>query len=206
VLQREHLVPGRYRFSIQCEGHVGPAVDVDLGPGRLTDLGQVVVVAPFHVRLALHGGADAGELSCSLSPLEPPGHAAFHAASYRLSARNGEASADIAPGRYRLRATGKGVGALLMFDTRQLGDAPLVVELHAESELRVDSTKLAAPARLLLTNPAGDVLSDRWVTWQGRWSLQLPAGSYRWSLRGLDGAERAGTVTVGGDPATLALQ
>lgn len=206
VLLQERLLPGRYQLTVQVAGRVAPPLTVDLVPGRLTDLGQIPVATPFVLRATVTGGDDGAELNVTLQPLDAIEVPGTGRRSLRLGVRKRELQAELWPGRYRLRITGKGLGAAREFDTRQLGDAALAIELQTETELQLDSTQLADPAQFVLTDGRGVVWSDRWITWQSRWNQQLPPGEYRWSLRGLDGNERTGAVTVAASGGKLVLQ
>ncbi|MBZ0150285.1 MAG: hypothetical protein K8J09_02050 [Planctomycetes bacterium] len=206
VLLQERLLPGRYQLTVQVAGRVAPPLTVDLVPGRLTDLGQIPVAAPFVLCATVTGGDDGAELNVTLQPLDAVEVPGTGRRSLRSGVQQRELKAELWPGRYRLRITGKGLGAAREFDTRQLGDAALAIELQTEPELQLDSTQLADPAQLALTDGRGVVWSDRWITWQSRWNQQLPPGDYRWSLRGLDGNERGGAVTVAATGGKLVLQ
>ncbi len=206
VLQQERLLPGRYQLTVQVAGRVAPPLTVDLVPGRLTDLGQIPVAVPFVLRATVTGGDDRAELNVTLQPLDVVEVPGTGRRSLRSGVQQRELKAELWPGRYRLRVTGKGFGAAREFDTRQLGDAKLTIELQPEPELALDSTQLADPARLVLTDSRGVQWSDRWITWQSRWNQQLPPGAYRWSLRGLDGRERTGDVVMSATGGTLLLR
>jgi len=198
-LEQTKLRPGRYQLTIGSEGSGGPVAYVDLPPGRTTDLGTVVLVPSFKLRIRLVGLADDKKGSASLMPLDAMANAALTPRSLRLGVQKGEIQVNVAPGRYRLRVTDGTNGAMLELDTKQLGEEPLTVTLAPEPTLRIDSRELAESARLVLRSGAGAVVYDRWITWRSEFSVQLPAGEYRATTQGLRSEPREESVAL---PAT----
>ncbi|HEU4419059.1 MAG TPA: carboxypeptidase-like regulatory domain-containing protein [Planctomycetota bacterium] len=196
--EQTKMRPGRYQLTIGAEGSSGPIAYVDLPPARTTDLGTVVLVKSFRLRIRLVGLADDKRGSANLVPLDAMANAALTPRTLRLGMQKGEIQANVAPGRYRLRVTDGTSGAMLELDTRQLGDEPFLVTLASEPTLRVDSRELDGPARLVLRTGTV-VVYDRWITWRSEFSVQLPAGEYRATTQGLRGEPREEAVAL---PAT----
>lgn len=199
----DHL-PGQFRLSIECEGFASLLGDVVMPSGETVDLGTLRLQPQRELRIEILDVPDDAKLSGWLTPLAAPQHADLSSSPHALAIRNGKAQAQVADGRYRLRLTGAG-GASLEFDTQQLGDRPLTVTLQPEAKLKIDSSAVMQPTRLLLQAPDGGVVLDRWVTWRGLWDRDVLPGTYRVTLQPLGDAARTLSVDVPPDGATLTM-
>ena len=121
-----------------------------------------------------------------------------------VSVRAGVIKTKVAEGRYRLVLAGAG-GAILEFDTRTLGDAPLRVKLQPEATITFDSTGLQGPTQLVVRSAAGAVTLDRWVTWRSKWDSRVLPGTYTVTVRPLVGAPREQTLAVPMEGTTFTL-
>ncbi|MBP8300976.1 MAG: carboxypeptidase regulatory-like domain-containing protein, partial [Planctomycetes bacterium] len=149
-----NLVPGLFRFSVQCEGYNLPSCNLELAPGSVTDLGSLVMSAKRELLIEVEGASEGDELRGSLTALQPMPHASLSPEASRLPVKAGVIKTSVAEGRYRLVLTGAG-GVRLEFDTRTLGDAPLRVKLQPEATITFDSTGLQGPTQLVVRSAAG---------------------------------------------------
>jgi hypothetical protein len=198
------LHPGLLEFTVHCRGHHFPQRSITLRPGTVTDLGTLQATSGRSLTIQLEGATPEKEPSVTLTPIDPPPHPALGPGELRLSAQEGRVQVELADGRYRLHVRGAG-GAVQTFDTRALGDAPLVVRLAPEAVLQVDSSATSAPTRLVFTNSDGVPVFDRWVTWRSRWNLGLLPGAYQVTTTPLGGAPTSRSLDVPLEGAKLML-
>jgi len=193
--ERTGLRPGRYSLSVLAEGREATA-EVDLAPGRITDVGTVVLAELAELRIRVPELADEAQASCTLQVLGAVPNPMLRPRQQRLGLRKGEVDAKVVPGRYLLRVTHKGGGAQLELDTQRVGTEPLVVTLVPEPSLRIDPREIDEPVRCEVRSTNGQLVYDRWVTWTRTFDVQLPVGTYRVSVTRLDGPPRDEMLTV----------
>lgn len=199
-----NLVPGLFRFSVQCEGYILPPCNLELAPGSVTDLGSLPMLSSRELRIEVEGAPEGDGLRGALTALQPMPHASLRAGASSLSVRAGVIKTKVAEGRYRLVLAGAG-GAILEFDTRTLGDAPLRVKLQPEATITFDSTGLQGPTQLVVRSAAGTATLDRWVTWRSKWESRVLPGTYTVTVRPLVGAPREQTLSVPMEGVTFTL-
>ncbi len=176
--------PGLLNLDIQVKDRVAPLLNVEVAPGATIDLGAIAVHVPIEFKATL---VDApAEVQVSLVPLDQPAHPALKVRGTHFgSARNGEFTARIAPGRYRLRgtppvrSTGSTAGGLAVveFDTQSLTAEPLRVPMQATAKL-----KITPPAnrrvQLAIRDAAGLPHFRRWLSWTTTFDLNLVPGEF----------------------------
>jgi hypothetical protein len=173
--------------------------------GATVDLGAVPVVAPVTFEAVFEAAPTGAELQIGLTSLEPPPHAALRARTGRYgSVKTGTFSAQVAPGRYRVRASAPGVLAVAETDTRKLAGEPLRVPMQATGKLRV--TPPEEPAQLAVRDAAGTPLFRRWLTWSTPFDVELLPGSYTIEVTPFGGAPATRTLEIGAAGAALDLR
>lgn len=201
---RADLAPGLFQLTISCQGHEFAPSQITLRPGAVTDLGQVQAMPARAVTIRLAGVAEGRIPLGSMWLLDATNHAALRPFEHRLPFRNGEVKLELVDGRYLLQVRGAGAVRRVV-DTRTLGDAPLVVELHPEAKLQIDPSATTTPTRLVLTAEDGTVVHDRWVTWRGRWEMPLLPGRYQVAITPLGGTTSTRSLDLPSDGAKLVL-
>ncbi|MCB9886354.1 MAG: carboxypeptidase regulatory-like domain-containing protein [Planctomycetes bacterium] len=198
------LLPGEFQLALACDGHASPMFTIALSPGSITDLGTIVLPPQRDLRIEVRDAPEGDGLRGWLESLDAPPHGSLRVRSARLTLRQGAATLQVAEGRYRLRLSGAG-GALLDFDTRTLGEGPLVVTLQPEATIDFDPSGTAGPTHLVVRAPSGAVVLDRWVTWRGRWQQSVLPGTYSVTVEPLLGAAREQQLVVGPGGAAFSL-
>lgn len=203
-LEQTELLPGEFRLSVSCEGYAAPSCSIVLAPGAVTDLGALVLLPQRSLRIEVQDAPEGDALRGSLLPLGAMPHASLQPDAMSLGVRAGVATVSVADGRYRLVLSGAG-GARVEFDTRTLGDQPLVVKLQPEGAIDFDPSGLDGPTRVVLRAADGVAVLDRWVTWRTRWQQPVLPGAYTLSVQPLVGAAREQQLVVGSDAVSCTL-
>ncbi len=196
-LELTELLPGEFRLSVACEGYAAPSCSIVLLPGAVTDLGTLVLLPQRSVRIEVQDAPEGDALRGSLLPLGAMPHASLQPDAMRLGLQAGVTTVQVADGRYRLVLSGAG-GARVEFDTRTLGDQPLVVKLQPEGAIDFDPSGFDGPTRVVLRAADGVAVLDRWVTWRTRWQQKVLPGTYTVSVLPLVGPAREQQLVVGG--------
>jgi len=192
------LRPGLLTLEARAGKRTATHNIVSVRPGEVLDLGDVLVAEARTIsgRLeGLSGKADACRITAV--SLDPPPHASLRAreGNARVEA-DGTFKLFVMDGRYRLRATGAG-GAVMDFDTRTLGDQPLVVQLAKEAQLRLDVQSNGEPFELAVFDAGGRELMRRDLQHGWKFPLWFLPGDYRLELKDGSGKVDTRRITLG---------
>jgi hypothetical protein len=170
--------------------------EVDLPPGELLDLGDVLLTTPSELRVrCTDASGDAKALSVSARSLDAPSHPQLAPHTLRLQ-RDGELfTAQVPRGRYLVRATGAGTAAIAV-ESRELGSEPIVLSLAPEAMLR---PRLATPGELLrltVIDASGFELASDWLPSGPPSAWRVPVGSLRLLVKLRSGEQRERVVEV----------
>ncbi len=201
--------PGLLNLDIQVKDRVAPLLNVEVAPGATIDLGAIAVHVPIDFKATL---VDApAEVQVSLVALDQPAHPALKARGTSFgTARNGEFTARIAPGRYRLRGTPPfpstaGGLAVMEFDTQNLTAVPLRVPMQATAKL-----KITPPAnrrvQLAIRDAAGMPHLRRWLSWTTAFDLNLVPGDFTVEITPFGGTATSRLLRVPAAGAELDLR
>jgi hypothetical protein len=143
------------------------------------------------------------ELSISTLALDPLPHAALrHGDGYGHVADDGSFTLYLSEGRHRVRATRNG-GAVVDIDTRTLGDAPLVLQLAPEANLRLDVQSKGEPFELTIFDGGNREIWRRDLRDGWKFALPFLPGDYRVELRDGRGQVQTRRLQLGAEGADL---
>lgn len=198
--------PGLLNLDVTAGDRVALAWNVELAPGASLDLGPLPVFAPVELKASLVD-APPGEVQVALTTLDTPPHPALRArAGYRGSARGGEWSTRVAPGRYRVRATGSGALGVVEIDTRKLAGEPFRIDMQPTARLRV-TPPTDRRVQLAVRDATGTLHFRRWLSWTAAFDVHVWPGDYTIELTPFGGEPAPGQrVHVGAEGAELDLR
>jgi len=179
--------PGLLNVDVFAKGKVTPPWNVDAAPGATIDLGPLPVATPVEVAATLDGVPSGAEVSVSLQSLDPPPHPALRPRHAHYGRTQGNAwKKTIAPGRYRLQASGPGCFGVAEFDTRSLAGKPVQVAMRGTAKLRI-TPPADRRLELAISDASGLPRFRRWLSWTTTFDLDLVPGDYTVVLTPLGG-------------------
>ncbi len=203
-LELTELLPGESSLSVSCEGYATQSYAIVLAPGAVIDLGTMVLLPQRDLRIEVQEAPEGDALHAWLMPLGGTSHASLRHRATAVWLRNSVATVRVAEGRYRLLLSGAGA-ANVEFDTRTLGDQPLVVKLQTEVAIDFDPASFDGPTRVVLRAVDGARVFDFWTTSRTRWQQKVLPGTYTVTVQPLVGAAREQRLVVSIDGVSCTL-
>ncbi|MBL8898561.1 MAG: carboxypeptidase regulatory-like domain-containing protein [Planctomycetes bacterium] len=171
--------PGAWRLVVTAPEHATVVRQIVLAPGAVLDLGDLALEAPLDLKVRCEGTiGEAKALAVRALPLDVSAHPALSAHELRLQLEGEHFVAQLPPGRYLVRASGAGGGAMVI-ELRAPSTAAFTLPLAPEAAL---SLRLATPGELvhaiLLDAEGREILRD-WIRPGVPRSRKVPVGELR---------------------------
>ncbi|MBI5852816.1 MAG: hypothetical protein HZB39_17530 [Planctomycetes bacterium] len=190
--------PGVHRLDVLAASTRSSAWNLDLAPGAVVDLGDVPLHEYRWIALRIEGVPEGARVSYLAKSLEAPPHPALRARwSYFVPGPDGAMAVQVAPGRASVRVTAGTAIAVVDFDTRRLGDAPLAVTLAPGAVLHVLPPPLERGVTLLITEESGTAVARFGMPSATPYDLTLPIGRYDAAITRPDGSVEHRTLVLG---------
>lgn len=199
--------PGVLRVVVLAEGLMLPPWSIELSPGQLVDLGDVPLGVASEITVKLDGLPAGDRVGCYVKSREAPPHPALKPRFAHVSLdKTGAGKEALIPGRYTLQATSDKTIASVDFDTRALGDAPLVVAMQPAAVLRIVPPPLERAVSLTITDAQGTIAWRRAINWATPIDVTLRPGRYDAAIFRPDGTIERRTLELGLAGAELDLR
>ncbi|MBI5852814.1 MAG: carboxypeptidase regulatory-like domain-containing protein [Planctomycetes bacterium] len=190
--------PGVLQLEVLAADSALPPWSIELSPGQFVDLGDLPLGIPREVAIRIEGIPAGERAGFSYKSREAPPHPALKAHyEYASVDQAGLAKPKLVAGRYTLLATAGRTMATLDFDTRALGDAPLVVALQPGAVLRIVPPPLERAVSLTITDERGVIAWRRAINWTQPTDVTLRPGRYDAAILRPDGAIEHRTLELG---------
>lgn len=201
-----NVIPGILRLDGWHKDYALPPLLVDVRAGAQLDLGDVPLLPPDKVKLAVDGANKDG-LSIYVQMLDPPAvpdTSATNRSHGSPSNPSDETVYSFYPGRYALVARDADHYARVEFDTRTATET-VRVQLRPSPRLLQKCEAGERIYKLVMRNPQGQITSVRTITGTWEQASAIAPGTYTAELTDLAGKVTTKTVVVTAAGGTLIL-
>jgi hypothetical protein len=197
------VIPGILRLDGWNKDYTLPPLVIEVHAGALLDLGDVPLLPPARVKLAVDGANKEG-LNIYVQMLDPPAVPNSTAVNRFYSNRAEETEYTLYPGRYALVARDADHYARVEFDTRTATET-VRVQLRPSPRLVQKCEAGERIYKLVMRNPQGQITSVRTITGTWEQASAIAPGTYTAELTDLAGKVTTKTVVVTAAGGTLIL-
>ena len=199
-----YLKPGRLDLEIGHRRLRAPPLQVDVTAGADLDLGDVIMLPPIRVELAMDNFGGKG--SVRLNWLGTPPTGMTFDDRYVSNESGTSRSLSLYPGRYGMLASAPNGVTIVEVDLRMAPAAPIRFDLRPGAPLRIDTRVGSSFARLELCSRSGVLVRRRELTGSRSETVQLPPGEYTATITDATGAVTRRTIALTRAGTTLTIR